>query len=64
VGLRAEKGRLKFRDQEGGLKSVFPSSAGVSPCISLKIKKRHHMIETHIQLSTCISDNIFFYKFG
>ncbi len=29
---------------------VFPSSAGVSPCISLKIKKRHnkhHMIETH-----------------
>jgi hypothetical protein len=28
----------------------FSSSAGVSPCISLKIKKRHyehHMIETH-----------------
>ena len=29
--------------------------AGMSPYISLKIKKRHyeyHMIETHIQLST------------
>ncbi len=32
-----------------------PYLAGMSPYISLKIKKRHyeyHMIETHIQLST------------
>ncbi len=30
--------------------TVFSSSAGVSPCISLKIKKRHYehyIIETH-----------------
>ncbi len=35
--------------------SGYPSSDGVSPCISLKIKKRHYeyqMIETHIHLST------------
>ncbi len=40
----------------------FPSSAGVSPCISLKIKKRHNehrMIETHIKLITWISDDSF-----
>jgi hypothetical protein len=34
---------------------VFSYLAGMSPYISLKIKKRHyeyHMIEIHIQLST------------
>jgi hypothetical protein len=39
--------------------------AGMSPYISLKIKKRHyehHMIETHKYLITWISDDIFFYK--
>jgi len=43
-----------------------PSSAGMSPCISLKIKKRHyehHMIETHRYLITWIS-NANFFKIG
>ncbi len=39
--------------------------AGMSPYISLKIKKRHyehHMIEAHKYLITWISDDIFFKK--
>ncbi len=39
--------------------------AGMSPYISLKIKKRHyehHMIEAHKYLITWISDDIFFLK--
>ncbi len=38
--------------------------AGMSPYISLKIKKRHykhHMIEAHKYLITWISDDIFFF---
>ncbi len=41
--------------------------AGMSPCISLKIKKRHyeyHMIEAHIQLSTWISGDISYINLG
>jgi hypothetical protein len=37
------------------IRPMFSYLAGMSPYISLKIKKRHyeyHMIETHIQLST------------
>ncbi len=41
--------------------------AGMSPYISLKIKKRHyehHMIEAHKYLITWISDDIFFKNSG
>jgi hypothetical protein len=41
--------------------------AGMSPYISLKIKKRHyehHMIEAHKYLITWISDDIFFLNSG
>jgi len=41
--------------------------AGMSPYISLKIKKRHyehHMIEAHKYLITWISDDIFFKHSG
>jgi hypothetical protein len=45
--------------------SLFSYLAGMSPYISLKIKKRHfehHMIEAHKYLITWISDDIFFLK--
>ncbi len=43
----------------------FSYLAGMSPYISLKIKKRHyehHMIEAHKYLITWISDDIFYKK--
>jgi hypothetical protein len=45
----------------------FSYLAGMSPYISLKIKKRHyehHMIEAHKYLITWISDDIFFENSG
>jgi hypothetical protein len=50
-----------------GLLERFSYLAGMSPYISLKIKKRHyehHMIEAHKYLITWISDDIFFKNSG
>ena len=48
--------------RESGTNLQFSYLAGMSPYISLKIKKRHykhHMIEAHKYLITWFSDDIF-----
>ena len=50
-----------------GLNKIISYLAGMSPYISLKIKKRHyehHMIEAHKYLITWISDDISFENSG
>ncbi len=68
--VHMSKQNLEFFSQHKRKKTfvkTFSYLAGMSPYISLKIKKRHyehHMIEAHKYLITWISDDIFFLNSG
>ncbi len=69
TSLKNTKGRHKQRISQHTVarQKIFSYLAGMSPYISLKIKKRHyehHMIEAHKYLITWISDDISFENSG
>ena len=58
---------IEFSINNLSINPKFSYLAGMSPYISLKIKKRHyehHMIEAHKYLITWISDDISFENSG